>query len=1005
MMERGIQESLREVVTLFNQNIDRYKQASYDEANTRVDFIDKFFEILGWDVRNTLGYSEDYRDVVREDKVIIAGKPKAPDYSFRIGGVRKFFVEAKKPGVNIKDDREPALQVRRYAYTARLPLSILTDFEEFAVYDTRIKPNQHDKPSTGRVFYCTYKEYEKEFDFIASTFSKEAILKGSFDRYVQENKYKKGTSEVDKEFLKLIETWRSEIARNIALRNLDLSVYDLNYAVQKIIDRIIFLRIAEDRGTGEYGLLRLVFKGRECYGHLVHLFHKADAKYNSGLFREEPWLSDLQLDDRVLRPVIENLYYPQCPYEFSVLPIEILGDIYECFLGKTIRLTASHQAKIEEKPEVRKAGGVYYTPQYIVDYIVEHTVGEKISHKKPAEIEIIKILDPACGSGSFLVGAYSYLLDYHLSFYSDEKNHKKALKEGNIYQISENTYRLSTEEKQKILVNSIFGVDIDSQAVEVTKLSLLLKLMEDEQLEAREQLFKHSDLKLLPNLSSNIRCGNSLVGSDFYDNKNLTLFGGDEMRKINTFDWKKEFSDIFYSGKEEDRFGFDVVLGNPPYVRQELLGEYKEYFEKTYRVYHGVADLYVYFFERGLSLLSKEGIFGIIVANKWMRTNYGKNLRRFLKEKVIVKIIDFGDLPVFQDATTYPSIIIVNNGKPNTTFHAVKVDSLHFGSLNDYVAERRFPVNSKLLSDDGGWTLLNERSQRLLVKLKTSGIPLCEYVQGKIYRGVLTGFNEAFVIDETTKEYFISKDPQSAELIKPFLAGRDIKRYVKPIAKQYLIFTQRGVDIAKYPAIKKYLEQFKEKLRPKPKGWKGEKWKGRKPGSYKWYEIQDTIAYYQEFEKPKIIYPNICKRNIFTVDTDFLYTNQKCFIIPEGTKYLLGVLNSKTIFFLFKEILPKLRGEFYEPSYIFMKDFPIPGEPQGKKNKTEFIELRNTIENLVSEMLKTQEAYYKARTETDKKLLKQKIDLLDGQIDASVYRHYDLAEEEIEIIEESVPDG
>ena len=725
-MDENIQKPLIELISVFDLNIDRYKQGSYDEANTRVDFIDKLFELLGWDVRNTSGYSEDYRDVVREDKVTIAGKPNAPDYSFRIGGVRKFFVEAKKPGVNIKDDREPALQLRRYAYTARLPLSILTDFEEFAVYDTRIKPNQNDQPSTGRVFYCTYKEYERAFGFVTATFSKEAILKGSFDRYVEENKSKKGTSEVDKEFLKLIETWRSEIARTVAFRNSDLSVHELNLAVQKIIDRIIFLRIAEDRGTEGYGLLRSVSNGAERYGHLVHLFQKADAKYNSGLFREEAWLSDLQLDDKVLRPLIENLYYPQCPYEFSVLPIEILGNIYEQFLGKTVRLTTSHQAKIEEKPEIRKAGGVYYTPGYIVDYIVERTVGEKVHAKKPQKIEKIRILDPACGSGSFLVGAYSYLLDYHLAYYSDEANRARALKAGKIYRISENTYRLSTEEKQRVLLNAIYGVDIDSQAVEVTKLSLLLKLMEDEQQEARKELFKHSDLKLLPDLSGNIRCGNSLIGSDYYTNKNLSLFGTEEMRKINCFDWEKAFPEIF-SSVEDGTSGFDVVLGNPPYVRQELLGEYKEYFMETYQVFHGVADLYVYFFERGISLLNKNGIFGIIVANKWMRANYGGNLRKFLKEKDIVEIIDFGDLPVFQDATTYPTIITIKNGKATATFDAVKADTLQFGSLADYVSARRFPVNKKLLADNG-WTLADERSQRLLAKLKDSGIPLGEYV-------------------------------------------------------------------------------------------------------------------------------------------------------------------------------------------------------------------------------------------------------------------------------------
>ncbi|MCK4908082.1 MAG: N-6 DNA methylase, partial [Spirochaetes bacterium] len=562
--------SLRGMIDLFRSNIKEYKSNAYDEANTRVDFIDKFFELLGWDVRNDQKFSEQYREVVREDKVQIEGKQKAPDYSFRIGGVRKFFVEAKKPAVNIKEGTEPAFQTRRYAYTAKLPLSILTDFEEYAVYDTRIKPNIADKASTARIFYCTYEELLKpcsvsegqtNFEFLYNTFGKNAILKGSFDTYVEENKRKKGTSEVDKEFLKLIEGWRNDLARNIAIRNKDIDLYNLNYAVQKIIDRLIFLRITEDRKMEEYGLLQKISKGNDVYKGLVDVFIKADNKYNSGLFHQEDWLNRLDIDDKVFSGIIKNLYYPHCPYEFSVMPIEILGHVYEQFLGKTIRLTASHQAKVEEKPEVRKAGGIYYTPQYIVEYIVKNTVGEKLKKQKPENVagdqgtNSLSILDPACGSGSFLVGAYDYLLKWHLEYYTkSETRIKQAMKDGHIYQIDETTYQLSTEEKKKILTNNIYGVDLDSQAVEVTKLSLLLKLLEDENVESEGQLFKATDVLKLPDLSGNIKCGNSLIGSDFYAEKDLSLFGNEEMRKVNVFDWDKEFPEIFARG------GFDVVI-------------------------------------------------------------------------------------------------------------------------------------------------------------------------------------------------------------------------------------------------------------------------------------------------------------------------------------------------------------------------------------------------------------------------------------------------------------
>ncbi len=852
-------EKLEGLIGLFENNIRQYKGGGYDEAKARVDFIDKFFALLGWDIANEQGHSEQYREVIREDRLEISGRIKAPDYCFRVGGARKFFVEAKKPSVDVKSDIAAAFQLRRYAYTAKLPLSILTDFEEFAVYDTRIKPDQHDNSSVGRIFYCTHKDYLKNWDFIFDTFSKEAIWQGSFDKYVEENKRKKGTSEVDKEFLKLIEKWRENIAKSIALRNSDLSIHELNDSVQKTIDRIIFLRIAEDRDMEKYGQLRTILEyKKEIYPQLVSLFAQADAKYNSGIFdfKADQLTPKLKIDDKVFREIIKDLYFPESPYEFSVLPVEILGNIYEQFLGKTIHLTAGHQARVEEKPEVRKAGGVYYTPRYIVDYIVQKTVGELVNWNSVVAIPPIKILDPACGSGSFLIAAYQCLLDAYLEYYSgsmgkgkarraptagrDEKLLQRSLKERKIYQIRESEYRLTIGEKQRILQEHIYGVDIDGQAVEVTKLSLLLKLLEGENRESTGYLFKYSDIKLLPNLSQNIKCGNSLIGSDFYDAVQKDLFADEEVsRRLNVFDWDAGFPEVFKNG------GFDVVIGNPPYVRQEGLGEYKEYFSNHYKVYHGVADLYAYFIEKGIGLLKKNGLFGIIVANKWMRAGYGEPLRRFLKSKEILEIIDFGDLPVFEKATTYPCILRVKNhdingigrdrSRPVYAIDAVNMKTLLFGDLSAYVEANKFKVDAAQL-DDAGWALAGADIQALLQKLKAmieSGcaVTLGEYVEGKIYYGIKTGLNEAFVIDEATKKRLIKEDPKSKEIIKPFLAGRDIKRYLQPISDKHLIFTKHGIDIKKYPAIENHLLPFKERLMPKPNNYKGKEWKGRQAWS------------------------------------------------------------------------------------------------------------------------------------------------------------------------------
>src|SRR5450759_637148 len=532
----------------FERNLDAYRNGKYNETQVRRDFIDPLFKALGWDMDNSAGYAEAYRDVIHEDAIKVGISTRAPDYSFRVGGQRKFFLEAKKPSVNIKDDIEPAFQLRRYAWSAKLPLSIVTDFEEFAVYDCRQKPDKNDKASKSRLFYCTFRDYAEKWDEIAAIFSKESVLKGSFDKYAVSSKGKRGTTEVDSAFLEEIENWRNLLAHNIALRNANLTQRELNFAVQQTIDRIIFLRICEDRGIETYGRLMGLQNGANVYGRLREFFREADERYNSGLFHfshenhragaPDELTLHLDIDDKPLKEIFKNLYYPDCPYEFSVLGADILGQVYEQFLGKVIRLTSGNRAVVEDKPEIKKAGGVFYTPAYIVQYIVQHTVGKLLEGKSSKQAAGITILDPACGSGSFLIGAYQYLLDWYLARYVEEgaeitsdladvvgqpsrmaisSNKYSKGKVARIRLSAHGEWRLTTAERKRILLEHIFGVDIDAQAVEVTKLSLLLKVLEgesDQTLNAQMKLFHE---RVLPALAHNIQCGNSLIGPDFYD--------------------------------------------------------------------------------------------------------------------------------------------------------------------------------------------------------------------------------------------------------------------------------------------------------------------------------------------------------------------------------------------------------------------------------------------------------------------------------------------------------
>ncbi len=670
-----------ELIERFERNRDAYGSHKYNETRLRIEFIDPFFKALGWDMSNERGYAEAYKDVIHEDAIKVGGATKAPDYCFRIGGTRKFFLETKRPSVNIKEDMDAAFQLRRYAWSAKLPLSILTDFEEFAVYDCRIKPDKADKASTARIKYFTYTHYPEHWDEIAAVFSHEAVLKGFFDTFAESTKAKRGTAEVDAAFLSEIERWREVLARNFALRNPGLSVRDLNFAVQMTIDRIIFLRICEDRGIEPYKRLMELPSGGQTYEGLCQLFHEADAKYNSGLFHfthekddsEAPdtFTLTLKIDDKPLKEIIRGLYYPDSPYEFSVLPADILGQVYEQFLGKVIRLTQGHRALIEEKPEVKKAGGVYYTPTHIVDYVVERTVGKLLTGKTPRQAAKLRILDPACGSGSFLLGAYRYLLDWHRDYYLADgpEKHRKELYEG-----PGGDWRLTTAECKRILLNNIFGVDLDPQAVEVTKLSLLLKVLEDESGESLATQLRLFHERVLPNLGNNIKCGNSLIVPDFYDNEQMSFLDEEERYSINTFDWSAEYPEIMRGG------GFDAVIGNPPYI----FGEYhnqkaKQYFRTHFRLARNQYDTYWLFIEQGLRLTKSQGRFALIVPDALLARDETRNAGAMLLSEGLESIYHCGT--VFKaDVSTvvfvvakgeHPSVILseIRDGRAVVTEH------------------------------------------------------------------------------------------------------------------------------------------------------------------------------------------------------------------------------------------------------------------------------------------------------------------------------------------------
>ncbi|MFM6267344.1 MAG: Eco57I restriction-modification methylase domain-containing protein, partial [Dolichospermum sp.] len=593
-----------------------------------------------------------------------------------------------------------------------------------------------------------------------------------------------------------------------------------------------------------------------------------------------------------------------------------------------------------------------------------------------------------------------------------------------------------------LIENCIFGVDIQPIAVQISKLRFFISLIVDQRVNNNQP---NRGILPLPNLETKFVAANSLIGletqlslrspevikkeeelkqvrqqyfqaktpktkkkyrekdnilrteiSQLLKSTGLDTATADTLARWNPYDLNT-CSDFFDPNWMFGVDAFDICIGNPPYVRQEKIKELKPILKQQYSCFTGVADLYVYFFEQAIKLLKEKGILTYITSNKYFRSGYGEKLREFLVKKTQLRqLIDFGDAPVFT-AIAYPSIIITvthassvsQTQKIDKVTHAssvsakqnidtkIKVLNWQIGKPIDNFIEvlntDSFCIEQKALKPQG-WQLEDNTVLQLLEKLRKTGTPLGEYVNGRFYYGIKTGFNEAFIVDRETRDRLINEHPSSEEVLKPFLRGKDVKRWVVNNPDLWLIFTRRGIDINKYPAILNHLSQFRERLTPGIPG-------GRKAGSYQWYEIQDNIAYYKEFEENKIVYPNICKRNEFTWDQNNYYINQKAFIIPTDSKYLLGVLNSSVFMWLFTQLLAKLQNDFYEPSKIFMKEFPIP-----KATDTQDACVTRNVDKILE--IKRQNP----KADTTK---------LEREIDEIVYKLYDLTEEEIQIIEES----
>lgn len=677
---------------------------------------------------------------------------------------------------------------------------------------------------------------------------------------------------------------------------------------QKTLDRLLFVAFCEDRGLLPSKTIAQAHDSKDHYNprpiwdNYKAVFRWVDKgndnrsipEYNGGLFQPDPLL-DEQLT--VPDPICSQLKQ-LTRFDFDTeVSVDILGRIFEQSVTDLEELKAEATGQdYNKKKGKRKTQGVFYTPAFITQYIVEVALGgylkqreqeirdrfqleqiPKRATKKLQEAEIkfwetyrdevlrkTRVIDPACGSGAFLIAAFDYLMREY-----ERVNLAIAALELQGDGSAEFVGQRSLFDLNKTILNSnLYGVDLSPESVEITKLSLWLKTAEAGQ--------------TLTYLDDNIKVGNSIV-----DDSSLAE---------RAFNWQAEFPDVFEAS------GFDVVIGNPPYVRQELLSPIKPYLQENYESYDGVADLYAYFYEKGVKILKSGGVLSYIVTNKWLRAGYGEPLRQFFsKNSVFEQIIDFGHAPIFEDADTFPCIVAVYKPvKPvaSETEEVVKPEpqspvlvcpvpreKLSDINLTQYVQQEGYTVPWSRFTAEA-WSLEPPAVDELMQKIRNVGVPLKDFAGVKPYRGVLTGFNEAFLIDNETRNRLIKAEPKSAEVIKPYLRGQDIKRWVPDWQNLWMIFTRRGIDIDAYPAIKSYLSQYQKKLEPRPRDWdnKNGDWVGRKPGSYQWYEIQDSVDYWQLFEHQKILWKDLSTYSEFCFDDTGIFTNDLCFVLASNDR-------------------------------------------------------------------------------------------------------------------------
>lgn len=973
----------------FSSNEHHYLSPAYQEAEVRKDFIDKFFKALGWDVDHEREH-DPWQQEIKIEKSERKSKGRA-DYAFSLAPHYRrvrFFVEAKRPQSDIATP-DNCFQAIRYSWPKGVPISVLMDFNTLHLIDSRYRPNINTATSrVVRTWHYTDYAKEKQFAEIYWLLSREAVASGSIENFVenelptpqvatrQYTLFAGEAREFDEDFLQKLDEWREALAGVFKQCRRDLTGKQLTECVQRTLDRLVFIRFLEDKFIEPDRIIEGFGRHNKTHWHdFVEACKRLDQIYNGIVFKHHPVLDDNRFkpEGAVFADICDEITDEHSPYNFDSIPVEILGRIYERFLGKIV-LAKRNTVEVVDKPDVRKAGGVYYTPDYIVAHMVEQALGPQVKDKKPEEIIKLRAIDIACGSGSFLIGVFAYLLDAIGNYW---RKRPKVAKKG-VLEERDGELHLSLKYRREILVNCIYGIDIDEQAVEVAQLSLYLKLMEDETTYSALQQQREIGAALLPSLATNIVVANSLLS---LEGNNQDLFSVEKQDETKALDFKATFSDVFKHG------GFDLVIGNPPYIKEYTNREAFDYVRNS-PYYQGKMDIWYMFACRGLDWLKpKTGTIAYIATNNWVTNAGAKKLRaKITQEARIERLIDFGDFKVFRDAGIQTMIFIL---RKDDNLHSYQFDFRRLTSTKPTLldahallektplpcCEYLTPMFDRNRVPQAPLTFAGGGIEALLDKLVAK--KTFEFTEAEV--GVGIDVHQDFVNARTQAELrgsfavgqgifnlshrekkTLGLNRSEQTLVKPFYTTNELGRYYGNSKNSlWVIYTDSRFsnpsEMAPYPNLKRHLDQFKKIITS-----------DNHP--YGLHRARDEKFFLNE----KIISLRKCLEPCFTY-TDFTcYVSQTFNVIKTeraNLLFLTGLLNSRLVRFWLKH-----RGKMQGQNFQVDKE-PLLAIPLCVPSKRE----QDRIAKLVAEII---EAKDKMSATTITEAQRSRIERIDSQLDA-----------------------